>query len=476
MRLDKVTAQIRPRSDWEAVDLGLVMVRRDFWRCLIVWWLAMAAPMLVAGYFLWNYPIVFLLVIWWLKPAGSRLVLFEISRRLFGEIPSWRAIWKEIFLAVPRRFLYRFIWARLSPWLPVTLSVEQLEGLRGRSYKQRCSQLVRRGEGAVFWMYLATHIAALLYGMAILMVAIMFIPEGQDGAWQQAKESFDWQHLDEVPLLIWRLVVACVMIAMSLTDVFATGAGFGIYINNRTWLEGWDVELAFKRLAQRLGKVGVTVLVFLMLGVSLQGAENRTPSEVMAEVKSHPDFKVHTVIEKVPVEKDMPKGEWDLSFIQPILQVLGIAMAAGLVGLLVWVMWKNRHIFDRGAGGGDKLTVKPSARVVMGFSVAPDSLPDDIGATAWLLWQQGHHQQALGLLYRGAISRVIEIGQLDIQESATEGDCVQQVERAGSVAFPEYFRGITRVWVKLAYAGIHPAEVEVQVLCLQWPYGRSKRA
>ena len=34
MRLDTVTAEIRPRSDWEAVDLGFAMVRRSFWRCI----------------------------------------------------------------------------------------------------------------------------------------------------------------------------------------------------------------------------------------------------------------------------------------------------------------------------------------------------------------------------------------------------------------------------------------------------------
>jgi hypothetical protein len=49
MRLDEVTAEIRPRSDWEAVDLGLAMIRRDFWRCLSVWWLAGHAGAVAAG-------------------------------------------------------------------------------------------------------------------------------------------------------------------------------------------------------------------------------------------------------------------------------------------------------------------------------------------------------------------------------------------------------------------------------------------
>ena len=74
MRLDTVTAEIRPRSDWEAVDLGLAMVRRDFWRGIAVWWLALGIPTVAAGVWLWDHPLLLLTLFWWLKPAGSRMV------------------------------------------------------------------------------------------------------------------------------------------------------------------------------------------------------------------------------------------------------------------------------------------------------------------------------------------------------------------------------------------------------------------
>ena len=125
VRLDTVTAEIRPRSDWEAADLGLAMARRDFWRCLSVWWLAVLLPTVVAGYFLWDSPVLWLLLFWWWKPAGSRMVLYEISRRLFGERPSWGEALREIPRCWWRRFFYRFVWARFSPWLPVTQSISR---------------------------------------------------------------------------------------------------------------------------------------------------------------------------------------------------------------------------------------------------------------------------------------------------------------------------------------------------------------
>ena len=202
------------------------------------------------------------MLFWWWKPVGSRMVLFELSRRLFGEQPAWRESLREIPRAWTRRFFYRLVWARFSPWLPVTLAVEDLEGLRGKAYKQRCRQVTRRGEGVVMWIYFIADLAACWFGLAILLLVKMLIPEGQDGAWRMALESWDPNDPLSLPLLILRTVVVCVMLAMSLTDVFVTGAGFGVYLNNRTWIEGWDVELAFKRLARRLTKTA-------MLGITL---------------------------------------------------------------------------------------------------------------------------------------------------------------------------------------------------------------
>ncbi|MEO5917905.1 MAG: DUF4129 domain-containing protein [Luteolibacter sp.] len=474
MRLDSVTAEIRPRSDWEAVDLGFAMVRRDFWRCFTMWWLAMGIPTAIATVLLWRHPFLLLIVFWWMKPAGSRIVLFEISRRLFGEEPSWRAVWREIPKAWVRRFFYRYLWARLSPWLPVTLAVEDLEGLRGKAYKQRCVHVVRRGEGAVMWIYLVSHAAVIWFGLAILATLRMLIPEGQDGAWRQAMESWDSQNMAEMPLLIARSAVACMMLAMSLSDLFATGAGFGLYINNRTWIEGWDVELAFRRLAQRLGKVAVLLVSFFILGLSAHGQEAATPADRIQQVKAHKDFIVHTVTDRIPKSKSPSGFSFPSELMEILMYVFGISAVVLLLAFIGRAIWKNRHVFGMRMRGEKLQKAAPSARVVMGMEVSPDTLPGDVPSAAWALWQQGKHQEALGLLYRGSISRVMEIGRVEIQESDTEGDCMRRVDSAGNAAHPDYFRGITGAWIRLAYAGINPADADVQALCQQWPFGEGR--
>ena len=127
-----MTAELRPRSDWEAVDLGLALVRRDFWSLWSIWLLGMSPVLLLAVWLLPDHPFWFCFIFWWWIPVASRLVLFKLSRRLFGDDPSKRDVMREFPKAVSRRFFYRMFWARFSPWRPLTMPVEDLEGLKGK--------------------------------------------------------------------------------------------------------------------------------------------------------------------------------------------------------------------------------------------------------------------------------------------------------------------------------------------------------
>jgi hypothetical protein len=475
MRLEDVTAEIRPRSDWEAVDLGFAMVRRDFWRCFTVWWLALLVPLLIAGWFLREMPLVLAALFWWWKPVGSRMVLFDLSRRLFGEKPDWRAVFREIPRAWFRRFFYRMVVARFSPWLPVTLAVEDLEGLRGKAYRQRAKQLARRGDGVVMWLYFAADLTAAWLALSVFAIVIMMMPEGESGPWQAALEAFDRNNPFDIPLVISWTAAGCAMLGMALVDIFVTGAGFGVYVNNRTWLEGWDVELAFKRLGQRLGRVAAMLVLAASIFCPLP-SHARLPStdqDIIRDVKAHEDFKVHSETYKVPVSKSKSgTSSWSGFGTLPgyVALIFGYTVLAVLVAFLAWIIWINRHAFRLQNTAGRKLEEAPSARMVMGMEVTAESLPKDIPTAAWALWIDGRRHEALALLYRGTISKVIDVARVEIQESDTEGDCLRRVVDAGSTAHPAYFKGLTGAWMKLAYAAQEPPELEVRALCESWPF------
>lgn len=483
MKLENVTAVIRPRSDWEAVDLGFAMARRDFWRCLTVWCLATGLPTALAMWLLWDYPLIVFFLFWWWRPAGSRMVLFELSRRLFGEAPSWRDVWREIPRAWTRRFFHRFFLLRLSPWLHVTLAVESLEGLRGKDYKLRAAQISRRGESAVVWVYLMGELLVVWLGIGLLYLILALIPTGQDGAWQTALQSFDITNPSEIPLLIIRSCVLCMMPAMVLCDIFRTGAGFGIYINNRTWLEGWDVELAFRRMTRRLS--GASVLLAAMLAAfalcTPRGmADEKLPKELIAEVKQAPEFEVHKVTDRVPTGWKFKWPEWlrfsssessDFNLRALITPLLYFLLAAALA-YLGWLAWRYRHIFVI-RRGGEIQAEKPRARVVMGMEVTRESLPDDIPTTALRLWEAGRHHEAMALLYRGAIAALVEQHHVEIEESDTEGDCLRRVQSAAAPPF-HFFKHLTTTWTAHAYANESPGDDAVRGLCASWPFVERK--
>jgi hypothetical protein len=293
-----------------------------------------------------------------------------------------------------------------------------------------------------------------------------------------ALQSYDPDDPTSLPLLILRTVTVCVMLAMSLTDNFLTGAGFGVYLNNRTWIEGWDVELAFKRLARRLtGSVLLWVALWaLCMPAVSRAAVVRDPAQVIREVKTDAAFKVHTIIERIP---NPSKRSWSWHWPQWLNpgtapdwlgSVFMIAIMTAMAGAILWLLWKNRHVFLKIRMPAGLSPRAATARVVMGMEVSPETLPDDVPGAAWSLWRQGLRQQALGLLYRGAISRVMVAGRVEILESDTEGDCLRRVDLAGTPAYPEYFRRLTGVWIRLAYAGHGPEDREVESLCQQWPF------
>ena len=219
-------------------------------------------------------------------------------------------------------------------------------------------------------------------------------------------------------------------------------------------------------------------VVFLPVVSHGQEVEDES-AQVIREVKADPVFKVHTVTEKVAVPKSR-----DFSWSLPswlgfagagwLGQVIVYSALGLLIGLIVWLIWKNRHApMFRGLGGREALA--PGAtRVVMGMDVSPETLPADVPTAAWELWLRGRHHEALGLLYRGAISRAIELGRVEILESDTEGDCVRRVDAVGPAAHPDFFRDITKVWIGLAYAGRRPEDRDVEALCRQWPFSERR--
>lgn len=479
MRLEAVTAELRPRSDWEAVDLGFALVRRDFWRLSGAWWLGML-PILLLAPLLWSHPFGFALLFWWWVPVASRLALFKLSRILFGDDPGWGALWREFPKAVGRRFIYRMLWARFSPWRPLTMPVEDLEGLRGKDYRARCRILMRRGDSSVIVLAMWRFALVFWLALGLICTSALFVSSVEKTRWLETLSLWgdgDWV---AAPGGLGFVIMLSLCGAMWLVDLFSVGCGFGIYVNHRTWIEGWDVELAFRRLGNRLRGLAGMLVAALTLGFAApaEAVDREQARDEIDAVLSHPDFEVH--------KEEIKNWDWDwdwnfgsgLSGGGSVLEILGmflkVAFFGGLLALLVWLIYRYRHVFV-GKGGTRVKPVREAARVVMGMEVTPESLPDDVAGEALRHWRAGRHHEALSLLYRGAIAWMIRHGGVEIAESDTENDCLGRVSRAeaGHLA---YFQKLTGEWVRLAYARERPQDVTVEELCGGWPFGKGGAA
>lgn len=116
----------------------------------------------------------------------------------------------------------------------------------------------------------------------------------------------------------------------------------------------------------------------------------------------------------------------------------------------------------RGDAGAGPLNLPTQVR---GLDISPESLPDDVGAAAWTLWQAGQSLAAMSLLYRGALSKLVHQHQVPIRSSSTEGDCLALASPRLQAPARQYLVQLVASWRQAAYAARWPGDAEVQQLC-----------
>ena len=479
MQLEDLTAEVRPRSHWEAVDLGFALVRRHFPK-LLVSWLLCIGPVWAVLLLLtrWLPTGLIIVVIWWLKPVYGRLPLFHLSRALFGATPTIR----ETLRAWPKLLVshlpFALIGGRLSIQRGLLLPVQMLEGLKGRARKERSKVIAQHsGSTASSLMFCCAGYELFLAG-AFVALLVMLMPETVNS---ELFESFiDAGILRDgiPPALLW-ISVGCWLAAMTLVEIFYIGGSFGLYLNCRTHLEGWDVELAFRRLGARLAGIAATIAMLLCLPASgavkradpaaVESAKARAHEDI-GQVLAHEDFKIHKM--KVRLPKESENGT-DLSGLTQLFNVLGYAIFWAVVAFAIWKLVefiiRNRHSLKlRSRTKSDPV---PVAKSVMGLDVTPESLPDDVVSAAREKWEQGDFHGALSLLYRGSLSWLLIHAALPVRDSDTEGDCLRHTQQLADTQPRGYFEKLTVQWIAAAYGDQAPANEIMRGLFDEWPFG-----
>ncbi|RMQ45214.1 hypothetical protein ALQ04_04497 [Pseudomonas cichorii] len=519
MRLTDASVTIRPRNPWEAIDLG-VLLAREHRTLLMGSWAAVTLPVFaLLSFLLWDYPSLVFILFWWLKPAYERLALLILSRALFGPAPTLKQALKAWPATLKNQLIPSLTWRRLSPSRSFLLPVQQLENLSGIERSQRIALLSQKDMRAARCLTIVgSHLEfALWLGLILLFYA--FIPRQIELDWSwyrllNVDGSWNWlEHLSNalyaLMLVFWGpIYVSC---------------GFTLYLNRRTTLEAWDIELVFRRLRQRL--IGSAYVVLIAAGLALSAAptsvwadeasayscplpetEQTGPADSLAapdtprltrqalsseaarnDIRSllqEPPFKNPKTVSgwRFPEPKESaPKAraggddnpfKWlnDLlrsaNVIAKVLETLLWATAIALVTLLIW---RYREWFKTFVGRdiGKRKPLRDSPEQLFGLAVTAQSLPDDIASHAQRLWAS-QPREALSLLYRGLLSRLLNDYRLPLKHADTEGQVLEHVAKLNQPLLNDFSRSLTTHWQNLAYGHRLPPAHLQQELCDGW--------
>jgi hypothetical protein len=475
VQLERLSVALRPRGGWEALDLGFQMAR-GWWRPVWGTWLAVylpAAALLHAVFqgTLWLAP----LALWWLKPVFDRFVLHVVSRAVFGAAPTVAealAAWRECLRPGVFAGLTLF---RLDPARSFNMPVWQLEKQTGREASARRGALGRRMRGYAVWLtVLCLHFEALALLSLGLLVALLAPAGGEPGF--EFSELFKGGGADEAARWGW-FDSACYVAAVSLIEPLYVAAGFSLYLNRRAILEGWDIELALRRLDERLRVPKAAVIAAIALALAFLApppafAADKSAKEEIKEVLKAPEFQQSR--ERLgwryrgerAKQKDAASSDFwrnlGAFFAQISQSLLWIAVAIGALALAALA---RRYLAPR-------LEAEPEASrppdALFGLAVTPESLPDDVAGAAAQLAREGRLREALSLLYRAALSVLVHRDRVPLAEGDTEGDCVRAARKALPRNGAEYFGRLVAAWQRAAYAGRLPQASEAEALAREW--------
>jgi hypothetical protein len=472
MQAERAQVALRPRAGLEAVDLGFRMARA-WWRPLAVTWLALVVPVGAAiTVALREHPFGAVAVLWWLRPVFDRVPLHVLGGRFFGE-PTGLADTVRALPRLLRSGLGTSLFVqRLTPARTFLLPVLQLEGLRGAARRQRCAVLARRDAGnAAALVAAAAHFTAAV-ALGLLLLTEWMVPEELSWDVFERFSPFVEDAADDPGLV---LIPALYFAAVCVVEPLLVAGGFALYVSRRLYLEGWDIELAFRSLGSGRrsagGALAAALLAAALAAPAVAGAsptqpcvgeDPRTAGRCLEAVLADPDFgSTQKTTRWLPREQ----GDWSL----PRLAWLPRALAT-LFRLAAWLAIAVCAVaivlaLLRLAGPQPRAAPRPLPSIRFGLALDPHALPGEVVDAARAAWARGAAIEALSLLYRGALVRLVAGAALEIPASATELECVRLVRRTQGAACAQLFAALTRAWIEARYAHRPPADGDFEALC-----------
>lgn len=491
MNLNQIDIQLASRDGIQAINLGFVTARRYQWTLLMASFIAMLPVFLIAVLLtLWLDAFIGAsLLIWWCKPYYDRVILYQASRLLFRESVRFTDVIRSLLPVCRHGLWMNLTLGRLSIMRSLTLPVYLLEQLTGRDYRHRVKSLSREAKSSASSATIGLfHLDAVLYINCFLFV-LMLLPD----IYREAVTHWFVDITQNNGDIRWLFVAMLAFQAMctGIIEMFYVMIGFMLYLNSRIKVEGWHIELAFKRLATRLSAAKHALLGIFSLAMLLSILVLSTlPTPTLAKTESSPviiDTEADKAILKTILSDDsinpyVQETRWksvntDISspenreFNPPDFNALATLIKFSLIAVgiavIVFGVYRYREVFAF-FNNQPQTPRDDNPTVMFGLEVTKDSLPNELTTTARRLLTAGDILGALSLLYRGSLASIISDKGVKIKESDTEGDCLRVAKPRLDAKSFRYFSQLTALWQRTVYAHLIPEQHQIEQLIDHW--------
>ena len=526
MELSKLELDLRPRPNGQALDLGFALLRSHAKDVYLAWLFLLLPLTAVCGILACLFPayyIPLLAVPWWLKPLLERAPLYVLSRQVFGEPVTW----KDALRAWPKQL--KGGWFRLLTWWRFLIlarglyqPIWQLEGARGEVAAERRRTIGKNGTArSASWFGVAcAHFEGFLQVGLMVFISLFLAQENAINPFT----LFDAMGKTENVTFNIATAFFCFAVGAGIIGPIYVACCFTLYLNRRATLEAWDIEIILRQITPPTAKKHrtTTLLSMLLPAVITLALWSPTPADAAATAtKKEPpvsseiencdppsfvkdrlatrnddadaqqtrlrnevvdlfneeDLRGYTCKEvwksKIKAkEKEKPKVEpkpklWH--YLGALAQLIKILLIAALICFVAWLLYRYREKF----GLFTQSSNWRRATLVGGVDIRPETLPDDVAEAVRQLWLSGAHREALALLYRSTLSRLVNREGIALARGDTEGDCLRRATQAHarqklSTDKLAVVTAAIRLWLDGAYAKRWPTSDIVMAHCAAW--------
>ena len=378
-----------------------------------------------------------------------------LSILIFSGRVSWLGIVRgyadwQLWLSLT---IYRLSWFRAC-----TSPISALEGT------DRGTQLHRRK-----WLFSPEEridLVVTILGLLIELIAVIgvlnlmiFLFGFRDRP--DVREAQQFNFSDPIPGPAKVLLMCAVFFVMSVTAAFYVSIGFAIYLCRRTVMEGWDLEMGFKKLLRRLGIAAMALVVCIPSVDAIADVEAKESARLIEDVLAQPDF---NQAENSSLPKHLRDFLENLSFEDEtasrgnsaIGNIIAELFKLLLIGALIYALFLFFYKFYL-SYGFDRANKKPGSQTPFKQSERSKKLPSNVLAVIRKHWEQGETREALALLYNASVVYMDGRFTCAIRDCDTEGECLRKT-RGTEMQARFTFVEITNLWRNVAYGGTTPTQ------------------